>query len=123
MIEFFTITEPKARKQYLCDLCGGEITRGQKYTRYSMKYDGDMFDYKYHLSCKAIIDEYCTRNEEYEYDDDSISEWLYEEVCCNLCDIETRDYCFHSAMRCPKVLEYFENQTDSQRRFIYDERP
>lgn len=115
MHEFYSETEQKARKQYTCDLCGGVIPIGQKYTRYSGKYDGEMFDYKLHLPCKAVINEYCDRNNECEYDEDAISEWLNEEVCCKLCDIETRDNCFHSAMGCPKVLKYLEIETKEER--------
>lgn len=112
MLEFYSQFERKARKDHLCSLCRGTIGMGEKYIRYSGRYSGDYFDDKYHLTCQAVINEYCGRNGNNEYDDEEINYWLESEVCCNLCDIETRDDCFNSAMRCPKVLKYLEIKTE-----------
>ena len=116
MHEFSTLRNYRSMKPRTCDLCGGKINVGERYTRYSGKYDGDFFDHKYHITCNAVIDEYCSRTQECEYDEESISEWLNDEVCCNLCNIDTRDDCFHSAMCCHKVLKYLE----IDRRVKYD---
>lgn len=104
MLEFTKEAHRKARKEYVCDICGGTITTGKEYVRYSGKYDGEFFDYKYHAECHEVINAYLRETGECEYDEESISEWLNEAVCCNLCDIETRDDCFHSAFNCEKVL-------------------
>lgn len=108
MLEFANTAKHKAQKVYVCDLCGGKIATGEKYVRYCGKYDGEFFAYKYHDECQKVIDAYLRETCECEYDEESISEWLNEAVCCNLCDIETRDDCFRSAMRCEMVLKYLE---------------
>ena len=105
MLEFTIRTRRKARKGYVCDICYGTITKGEEYVRYSGKCDGEFFDWKYHTECNQVIDAYLRETGECEYDNESISEWLNEAVCCNLCDIETRDYCFGSAFGCEKVLD------------------
>lgn len=105
MLEFTTNARRKARKEYVCDICAGKIALGEEYVRYSGKYDGDFFDWKYHADCQAVIDVYLRETGECEYDEEAINEWLDGEVCCNMCDIETRDDCFWSATRCEKVLE------------------
>lgn len=108
MLEFYSQHERKARKEHTCSLCRGTINIGDKYIRYSGGYNGEYYDDKYHVTCQAVINEYCGRNGDNEYSDDEINDWLDGEVCCNICDIETRDGCFASAMTCPKVLAYLE---------------
>ena len=44
MLEFYNSTYPKAKKEYKCDLCDQKIKVGEKYHRYSGKYDGDEAD-------------------------------------------------------------------------------
>ena len=105
MLECYKETHRKARKEYECDLCGGKIVAGEDYVRYSGKVDGEFFDYKYHAECQKVIDAYLRETGECEYDEESISEWLNEAVCCKLCDIDTRDDCFRSAMGCEMVLK------------------
>ena len=63
MLEFQNYSEPIARKDYKCFLCGEEIHAGEKYVRFSGKYDGMMFDNKFHLLCNRMIEEYCRANE------------------------------------------------------------
>ena len=104
MMEFAETKRHKARKDYECDICSGKIAAGQQYVRYTGRYDGDFFDWKYHADCHTIIDIYLRETAENEYDEESISEWIDGNVCCNLCDIETRDDCFRSAFNCEKVL-------------------
>lgn len=108
MLECTTTAIRKSRKEYVCDLCYAKIAIGEEYVRYSGKYDGEFFDWKYHVECHKVIDAYLRETGECEYDGEAISEWLNEAVCCNLCDIETRDDCFRSAMRCEMVLKYLE---------------
>lgn len=42
MLEFFNQTYPKAKKEHTCDLCNQKIAVGEKYSRFTGKYDGDM---------------------------------------------------------------------------------
>lgn len=78
MLEFSNSAYPKARKEYKCDLCNQIIHKGEIYHRWSGKYDGNMFDDKYHVICQKIINEYCYVMGEGEYDNDSIQDWLHD---------------------------------------------
>lgn len=119
MLEFYSQTERKARKEHRCSVCQGTISIAEKYIHYVGRYDGIFFDDKYHLTCQAVINEYCGRNGVDVYDSEDLNNWIDAEVCCNLCDIETRDACFGSGMRCPKVLQYLEIETGEN----HDQRP
>jgi len=107
MLDCYTMERHKARKDYACSLCSGAIQKGQPYMRYKGRLNsGEFFDFKYHPACQRLIDTFCSETGECEYDAESVSEWIDDEVCKNLCDIETRDDCFFSAMNCEKVLDY-----------------
>lgn len=104
MLEFDNKKTPKARKEYKCDLCGGPIAIGERYVRHYGKYDGSIFDDKYHSSCDKVIDAYCQANDAYEYDNWNIQDWIADCLCCDLCTEEEYDACGQSYFRCPKVL-------------------
>ena len=104
MLEFYTISNPKAKKEHTCDLCGGRIGIGEKYVRNAGKYSGDMFDCKYHAGCYDIIQTYCLEVGADEYDEQSVCDWLREEICPECCTEEERKDCFDSEPRCTKVL-------------------
>lgn len=105
MIEFWSETHPKARKEYCCDLCRSQISAGQHYARCTGKADGDMQDYKYHNECHAIIKEYCSKYDDDYYDPDEIRYWIDDEVCRDSCTMEERDDCHCSVFGCEKVLK------------------
>ena len=111
MLEFYTSTYPKARKEYKCDLCGGTIHKGEKYSRYSGKYDGDMFDYKYDLICQNIINSYCEESQDSEYSNDYIQEWLYDKYCydCKL-GVDEDNNCTFIELGCPFIRQYYEKE-------------
>ena len=106
MLDFYTIQKPKAKKEHRCDMCGCLIEKGQTYQRYSGKYCGSMFSYKYCLPCAAFIDAYCGEVEN-EYDEDAISEWLAEKECsqCPCADESSEQYdtCDTTPLRCEKL--------------------
>lgn len=108
MLEFWNIKHPKARKEHTCDMCGLKILTGQIYERYSGKYDGDLFDWKYCLDCEKVINTFCMEVDN-EYSEDEISEWLHERFCydckhgCHLDD--ALDDCTFSEFHCPFILE------------------
>lgn len=107
MLEFYKSATPKARKEYICDLCGQKILKGETYHRYSGKYNGDMFDDKQHLTCRNIINAYCSAIGENEYDDDSISDWLHDKYCFD-CKHYDEDDCEHPCvLDCPLIREHF----------------
>ena len=106
MLEFFNSTFPKARKEYKCDLCGEKIEKGQKYHRYSGKYDGELFDDKYHCVCQKIINAYCDWASEREYTNDEIYDYLHDEYCLD-CKKYEDDECVNNPLSCPFIREKF----------------
>ena len=107
MLEFWNSTTPKARKDYTCGLCGWTILKGEKYHRWCGKYDGDMFDDKQHLTCRNIINAYCSAIGEGEYDNDEISDWLHEQYCFD-CKYHEDDDCeFPNPLNCPLIRQHF----------------
>ncbi|MFY9380403.1 MAG: hypothetical protein WAP07_09270, partial [Acutalibacteraceae bacterium] len=81
MMEFYNDVVHKATKNHKCDLCCHLIPKGQKYHRQSGKYDGDFFDRCLHTHCNNIISTYCRENDEQEYDEWSIKDWLSDSYC------------------------------------------
>lgn len=105
MLDFFKSTHPTARKDYKCDLCNQIIHRGEVYHRYTGKYDGELFDDKYHLLCQNIINTYCSETGDNEYDNDSVYEWLHDNHCYS-CD--NNDECNKSVLICPLIRKHYE---------------
>ena len=52
--EFFSATEPKARKAHACGECGRQIQPGERYEYVCGKWDGDMLTYKTCVDCLSI---------------------------------------------------------------------
>ena len=113
MLEFWNTTQPKAKKDYQCDLCNQKIHKGEKYNRYSGKYNGQMFDDKYHLACQRIIKAYCDAMDDREYDEDSIQEWLYDTHCLD-CKHYENDDCTFLELCCPHIRKHYESKAGEQ---------
>lgn len=110
MLEFGNYTSPKAKKEHICDLCNHKIHVGEKYSRFSGKYDGDMFDVKHHLLCERICRAYCDWANESEYTNDDVQDWLREEYC--LC-CENYEECTVHEFECSIIRENIEKVVDS----------
>lgn len=54
--EFYSMEYPRARKQHRCGECGKTIEIGERYQRFSGKFDGDMFWEKTCENCAEIRD-------------------------------------------------------------------
>lgn len=104
MLEFFNQTYPKAKKEHTCDLCNQKIAVGEKYSRFTGKYDGDMLDVKHHLLCERMCKAYCAWANETEYANEDVQEWLREEYC-HIC--ENYEECTVSEFECPIIRENF----------------
>lgn len=109
MLEFYTSRFPKAKKEHECGLCGMIIRKGEKYHRYSGKYDGYMFDDMLHLSCQNIIDAYCNENNDSEYDEWSIRDWLHDKYCHG-CKAFEDDVCDVIELSCPLIRKHYEEK-------------
>lgn len=101
MMDFSRSAVHVAKKQHKCFLCGGEIAIGEKYERYSGKYDGEFFDQCFHKNCIAILDKFCRDQQDEEYQRDWVEDWLYARVCD---DCPKKERCKENVFRCKKVL-------------------
>ena len=101
MMDFSRSSTHKAKKPHKCFLCGGKIAIGEKYERYTGKYDGDFFDQCFHENCIAILDKFCRDQQDEEYQQDWVADWLYERVCN---DCKKKEHCEENVFRCKNVL-------------------
>lgn len=102
-------SHPIARKEHICELCGGKINKGQKYYRQTNIYDGRVYDWIEHEECGqvayeldmydecdidtglssndfgAVLDDYIHQEYYNDFTDDIAEDWQnltrYEEVC------------------------------------------
>ena len=111
MLEFSNSTYPKAKKEYKCDLCNQAIHKGKVYHRWSGKYDGDIFDCKYHPVCQEIISAYCNAMNDSEYSNDEIYDWLHDEYCLD-CKHYENDDCTEYPLSCPLIRKHFEKGSE-----------
>lgn len=95
MLEFSNIEQRKARKNHKCEMCGKPIYKGCEYIYESQKYDGKIHTYKRHIHCDAMLDACLTSiyPDIGEYDIDSVTDSIWNEVCCSVCGDEQRDEC------------------------------
>ena len=47
-------TTPVARKEHICNWCGGKIAKGEKYNRQTILFDGRIYDWVSHLDCLGL---------------------------------------------------------------------
>lgn len=47
-------TTPFARKEHVCNWCGGKIFKGEKYDRQTILFDGRIYDWVSHLDCLEL---------------------------------------------------------------------
>lgn len=108
MLDFSTIKYPTAIKDHKCSLCGGTIHAGEKYIRFSGRYDGEMFDIKHHELCNKLVAVYCDWEGENEYTEDDIINMIRERVCwdCNHYnkDMDDFEYIDCNPYNCKKVI-------------------
>lgn len=102
-------SHPIARKEHICEFCGGKINKGQKYYRQTNIYDGCIYEWIEHEEChqiasaldmygkcdfdeglsperfRDILDEYIYQEHYDDITDDISEDWQnltkYEEVC------------------------------------------
>lgn len=47
---------PIAKKEHVCNWCGGKIAKGEKYYRQTVIFDGSIYDWISHLDCYGLVD-------------------------------------------------------------------
>lgn len=94
MIEVQSIEQRKARKQYICQLCGKPILKGRQYVHESFKGDNGFETLRRHIHCDAMLVAYNREiNFDEYYDEREVTETLWDELCKQICDDEQRDEC------------------------------
>ena len=107
-MDFFNSKFPKAKKDHICDLCNQKIHIGEKYHRFAGKYEGNMFNDKYHLTCRRIIKAYCEAMGDREYSNDEVQDWLHDTYCL---DCKHYDYdCTFLELTCPFIREHYKQE-------------
>lgn len=54
MLEILKENNPVAKKDHVCQFCGGVIKGGERYNRATISYNGDVYDWKSHLHCLEL---------------------------------------------------------------------
>lgn len=72
-----------ARKEHICDYCRMPINRGERYERYTGKYDGEIYVWKSHEACAFLAQEVW----EYADPDEGMSSDDFYEACCDVCRV------------------------------------
>lgn len=112
MLECYTKKTSRAKKKHTCLLCGRTIEIGEEYIIYKGKTSYGWFYDIYHTECQKIIDEFLGENNEDEYSQESINEWLYDSRCYD-CDKYDREIgeCICDGivfpLDCPKIKKEF----------------
>lgn len=108
-LEFYHITQRKARKEHSCEMCYDKIVVGELYHHEVGKYDGDFFDRKLHTACQKVLREAMDDMKEDEYDYEMIADWWHDKYCFNCklsfpeCEPDS-DVCPHQE-DCPECSE------------------
>lgn len=81
MTEFTNVQQHKARKRYVCHLCGSAILPGAEYVYEASKWDGELHQMRRHIHCDAILNAYCDKEEVCEYTESEVLEWACDNAC------------------------------------------
>ena len=110
MPELISFSTRKARKNHRCELCSGEIIKGELYRRQFLKYGGEVYDFKEHDICGEIAGylwNYLNPTDGLteEYFQEGCSVYCYDFVCPH-CEHITEDGCDTGEPYClDKILE------------------
>lgn len=107
-VECYKVEQRKGRKDYVCQLCGVRIRKGEEHIYESGRYDGSFFGHRRHIHCNAIADAFFAEPwTDDEYSEDEIWDYCREYGCCS-CNEEQRDMCMDGEGNpywCQKVIE------------------
>lgn len=82
-------SNPIAHKEHKCMWCGGIINKGEKYERSTHVYEGQIYDWVNHISCRLLS--YAL--EMWDYVDEGLSsEDFYNFVCDKYADIMSEKF-------------------------------
>lgn len=94
MIDLQNINQRKARKRYVCDLCGKAILPGNQYIHETFRGDDGFQTLRRHIHCDAMLSVYNTEyNDDEYYNSDEVTNGLWDEVCERICEEEQWGEC------------------------------
>lgn len=94
MFDLQNINQKKARKRYICDLCGKAILPGNQYIHETFRGDNGFQTLRRHIHCDAMLSVYNTEyNDDEYYNSDEVTETLWSELCRQICSEEQREEC------------------------------
>lgn len=82
MSEICSVTQRKAKKVHICDICGKRIYPGCEYISVRGGQDGRFWYNKQHIHCDAVAAAYTEEYGGIEQVED-VADWLTGEVCVN----------------------------------------
>ena len=99
MLKTIKESNPIARKEHICNFCGGKINKGQKYYRQTNIYDGCIFEWIEHEECGRVASELdmygkCDYDEGLTSDrfGDILDEYIYQEHYDDITDDIDEDW-------------------------------
>lgn len=115
MLDFYNRSNPKARKDHVCEYCGKTIHKGETYSYETGKYDGDMFARKLCLVCENILGTFIKDLDDDGFDWWEVDNWLRDYYYCN-CEHERnqKNDCKIHARNCPFIREKFTPKEDTE---------
>ena len=115
--EFYDEHQHTARKEHICEMCGGVINVGEKYWNEVGKYEGEFFSRALHNICHQMEREFCSEVD-CEFSWDEITEYI-QETYCTKCPHHWRhededDYveCTTTVHKCPFIRKAMEADED-----------
>lgn len=96
MVEVITNEKRKARKEHTCSYCNGTIKKGEEYHYSTLKYEGNIYDWKSHEKCQFIAQALWS----YIDPDEGMTESDFDEGC--------QDFC--GTFVCPDCIHHDENE-------------
>ena len=122
MITTLKDSHPIARKEHICDLCGGKINKGQKYYRQTNLYDGGFYEWVEHEECHQVsaeldMDSVCDIDDGLSSDDfgAAINDYIYKEHYNDITDDIAEDWqCLTRYEEVCKILEEIKEKGGEQ---------
>lgn len=73
---------PIAKKEHVCNWCGGKIAKGEKYRRDTILFDGRIYDWISHLDCYELTGllNMCDYDDGYGIDEETFRECVDEYI-------------------------------------------
>lgn len=117
MMEFYSESKHKSRKERHCEMCGGAIHIGDCYYSERGKFEGEFFSRDMHVHCHNMERDFC-ENVDNEFAWDEISDYI-QGKCCGDCEHaacndqqDGWEECAFYITECPKIIKLFSDKEE-----------